>query len=302
MVVGNSRLAESTDAQLVAHAYKWQSGVMTDLGTLGGTVSNAKGVNNRGQIVGYATTADGASRGVLWENGAIYDLNTLLPANSGWQIAGTNTNAINDSGQIVGQGLINGHQHAFRISDSDGIYANGGAVITDLGTLGGPNSNGIAINNLGQVAGSSNTSDGSLRAFRYSGSTITDLKSVYGISNGSGINDAGLVVGGSEYRGWTYANEWHAFLWQAGKIADLNLQLPRGSTWTLEVAYDINKDGRIVGSMLVNGQRHAFMMVPSTSSSTPLAAAAPAAATFSTVPIVGGAVEVLAVNGVTVLG
>jgi len=167
--------------------------------------------------------------------------------------------------------------------------------------LGGPNSNGIAINNLGQVAGSSNTSDGSLRAFRYSGSTITDLKSVYGISNGSGINDAGLVVGGSEYRGWTYANEWHAFLWQAGKIADLNQQLPRGSAWTLEVAYDINKDGRIVGSMLVSGQRHAFMMVPSGVSTPLTVAAAPASTTFSAVPITEGASEVLAADGATVL-
>src|SRR5438067_1199865 len=117
VIVGRSLTAESTDAQIVAHAFVLQSGVMTDLGTLGGTISYARGINNHGQIVGYSMTADGGYHGVLWEGGAIYDLNGLLPANSGWEISGFETDAINDNGQIVGQGTINGHQHAFRLSD-----------------------------------------------------------------------------------------------------------------------------------------------------------------------------------------
>jgi probable HAF family extracellular repeat protein len=262
VIVGDSRTADSTDAQTVIHACLWQGGVITDLGTLGGTISKAKAINSHGQVVGYSTTADGADHGVVWEGGVIYDLNALLPANSGWVISGLETNAINDNGQIVGQGVINGHQHAFRMSDNDGVFANGGAVITDLGTLGGPNSDGLAINNLVQAVGWSNTSAGSGHAFRFSGGAMTDLKSLYNTSIAQGINDGGQVVGASDYRGWAYPNQWHAFLWQGGKMADLNQQLPRGSPLTLEIAYDINRDGRIVGSLLVNGQRHAFMMTP----------------------------------------
>jgi probable HAF family extracellular repeat protein len=42
------------------------------------------------------------------------DLNNLIPANSGWllQIA----NAINDQGQIVGQGTLNGQTEAFLLT------------------------------------------------------------------------------------------------------------------------------------------------------------------------------------------
>ncbi len=300
MIVGNSQLAESTDAQLVAHAYVWQSGIMTDLGTLGGTFSSASGINNHGQIVGYAMLADGATtHGVVWENGAIYDLNSLVPANSGWQFNGLTTFAINDNGQIVGQGSINGHSHAFRLSDNDGIFGNGGAVITDLGTIGGSRSGAYSINNSGQVAGWSYARDGTRHAVRYSGSTLSDLKSLYQNSFANSINDGGQVVGGSDYRGWTLASQWHAFMWQNGKMTDLNQQLPSGSTWTLEIAYDINKSGRIVGTFLVGGQRHGFMMVPGTVSSIQSSAAAPT--TFSTAAIAGGAAEVLAIDGATVL-
>jgi hypothetical protein len=39
------------------------------------------------------------------------DLNTLIPRNSGWEL--TSAKSINDAGQIVGNGVINGQNHAF---------------------------------------------------------------------------------------------------------------------------------------------------------------------------------------------
>ena len=41
-----------TASSLDSHAYLWQSGIMTDLGTLGGKSSRASWINNHGQISG----------------------------------------------------------------------------------------------------------------------------------------------------------------------------------------------------------------------------------------------------------
>ena len=49
------------------HAFLWQNGTMTDLGTLpGGWSSSACGINNLGQVVGESLTADGLWHAVLW--------------------------------------------------------------------------------------------------------------------------------------------------------------------------------------------------------------------------------------------
>ena len=52
--------------------------VVTDLGTLGGDNSAAYGVNNLGQVTGYADlTNDSARHAYLYSNGAMTDLGTL---------------------------------------------------------------------------------------------------------------------------------------------------------------------------------------------------------------------------------
>ena len=81
---------------------------MTDLGTLGGTYSLANGVNNGGQVVGEAEDGDYIVHAFLWQNGAMVDLNTLLPANSEWEL--TTALQINNAGQIAGFGF---YQHQY---------------------------------------------------------------------------------------------------------------------------------------------------------------------------------------------
>ena len=91
-IVGWSQLAGSSDDR----AFIWEDGVMTDLGTLGGASAIAWGINNRGQVVGTSTLANGTPRAFLWEKGTMIDLGVL--SGSGASSAA----GINDHGDVVG--------------------------------------------------------------------------------------------------------------------------------------------------------------------------------------------------------
>ena len=91
-VVGGSNIDLNT-----THAFIWQDGTMTDLGTLpGGSFSGASSINDHGLIAGASADAAGVAHAVVWENGVIWDL--------GAAPNGTNcsANAINKRGLVVG--------------------------------------------------------------------------------------------------------------------------------------------------------------------------------------------------------
>jgi probable HAF family extracellular repeat protein len=96
------------------HAVLWNvSGTIKDLGVLrGGTYSVAFGVNDSEVVVGYGNIANNAPRAMIWTSShGMRDLNSLLPANSGWTLI--NASAINSVGQITGYGNHKGRNHAF---------------------------------------------------------------------------------------------------------------------------------------------------------------------------------------------
>jgi probable HAF family extracellular repeat protein len=84
-----------------ARAVLWsQSGQIQELGGLsGGNRSRAFSINNAGTVVGTATSRLGIPNAVVWSRGSgIRDLNTLLPAGRGLELA--ETHRINDFGFI----------------------------------------------------------------------------------------------------------------------------------------------------------------------------------------------------------
>jgi probable HAF family extracellular repeat protein len=101
-VIGDSTLSQDHDM----HAFIYDNGHMTDLGTVGGSYSSAYAINNRGQVVGEAANAAGSWVAFLWQDGVMKDLNSLLPDGSGWVL--DSAQFINDAGQIVGFGTLNG--------------------------------------------------------------------------------------------------------------------------------------------------------------------------------------------------
>jgi probable HAF family extracellular repeat protein len=90
----------------VAHAFLWESGVMHDLGVpagLGDDNSEANSLNDSGKVVGDSGVGFIESytpnRALLWESGPSIDLNTLIAANSGYQL--TVAFDVNSRGQIA---------------------------------------------------------------------------------------------------------------------------------------------------------------------------------------------------------
>lgn len=97
------------------HAFFYSGGRMKDLGALpGGTQSYAYGINNSGQIVGSSESADLTLHAFLYTNGVMQDLNKLIPAHSGFHLS--EARDINDAGQIVGVGIVDGQRRAFLLT------------------------------------------------------------------------------------------------------------------------------------------------------------------------------------------
>jgi probable HAF family extracellular repeat protein len=103
----NGEIAGQGDFSGTSDAALWKNGMVMDLGRLAGHCSSeAFGINSRGQIIGLSVACDGSFHSFLWENGSMVNLNTLIPPNSSLYLI--ETVAINDRGEIVGDGLPSG--------------------------------------------------------------------------------------------------------------------------------------------------------------------------------------------------
>lgn len=92
--------ADSLDDNHASHAWLWQDGRMTDLGTLG-WYSIPHAINSAGQVVGVSATdeqdEDNPVHGFLWDNGIMINLDGTS------EVRASRPLAINAHGQIVGQ-------------------------------------------------------------------------------------------------------------------------------------------------------------------------------------------------------
>jgi probable HAF family extracellular repeat protein len=162
-------------------------------------------------------------------------------------LGGTESNGfggVNNRGWVTGDANLAGD-----LNEHAALWRDG--VITDLGTVGGPNSSapmpvkddrGFVVG-VAQIATVDPLSELWGTTFVCTPSdTVTNLGSLGGVMSNAanGINNLGQVVGQSNLPGDAVT---HAFLWQNGVMTDLGT-LPGDS---ISIAFDINKKGQIVG-------------------------------------------------------
>ena len=301
-----------------------------DLGTLGGDTSVATAINERGQVVGYSTNADGQTRAFLYSNGRMRSIGSpkgdsrATDINDRGHIGGYFLNnsgsargfvykqrefqvmelleregsrqsfvyAVGHNGRAYGQS--NGRPVMWREADPRALSRREGAVFnvnrrrTAVGVLrddpytfrpalalddgDGGAGRALDINKNRQAVGwQSVGGDRQAVLWKLSASQEQVLRRtvIGGLGEGPGndtefstasaINNDGLVVGSS------LADDLqtrHAFLYEDGEIHDLNDLLEDGDDWLLVSANDINEAGQIIGTGVINGQEHAFLLEP----------------------------------------
>lgn len=114
-VAGTIRYVSTSSGRLWERGFLWSNGSTEFLGPLEGQYTRVRDVNNSGIAVGtIAGPAENEfSRPFVYRDGELIDLNTLIP-NAGWVLH--SANAINEAGQIVGQGALNGNSTSFLLN------------------------------------------------------------------------------------------------------------------------------------------------------------------------------------------
>jgi probable HAF family extracellular repeat protein len=270
-----------------------------NLGTLGGDQSytgnsvKEAGINNAGQVVGYAFTSEGAKHAFVKSPGKnMLNLGLIGPGSDASQARGINNSGviggyfhdgtgdhavrwspimgvyqwvalggensqvlgINDAGALVGLGYIGDYSHAYVVPQGGGPY--------DLGVPEGYiESRATGINQANTIVGYLSDNHGITTACFWSpsGEEYTAAAPLFGVADtvALAINNPGQAIGYRKISNTVF----HAVLRSPGhELQDLSsLQGPEGSSG----AYDINDSGWVVGWSSSEHGSAAFLWTPS---------------------------------------
>ena len=221
-----------------------ESYYVKDLGTLGGNSSQAYGLNNAGQVVGFSFTSNNAASHAVLYSGT--GSNNIDLGNLGGNVnSSSEARNLNDFGQIVGyatapSGYIKGT-----------FFTGTGSNNVDLGDLCNSStaSEAQAINGTGTIVGFADDCFFTAQGCRFSGqgSNNVSLGGIGGGINGVAydINASGQIVG---YGSRSDNGARHATLFNGLNNVDLGTLGGSSST-----AYGINDAGQIVGDSTLPG-------------------------------------------------
>ena len=243
---------------LTGHAFVYQDGVLTDIGTLPGYSNQPYAVpyaiNNTGTIVGDSNAA-----AFVYEHGTMSILKRL---------SARTAYAINDAGDIVGllEAVRGGTPH-----NDHGFLFSGNSII-DIGTLDGEVGSvsvPLGINRARQIVGVAwKNGNSQQRAFLWENGLFTELPLLappagYDIdySGATAINNRGEIIGESNAS---------MFVYRDGVVIDLNRAIEKDasgiwpSIWRVSA---INDAGQIAGTCYFGGEgAHACLLTPVTAS------------------------------------
>jgi probable HAF family extracellular repeat protein len=211
-----------TPAYSQAHytGFLYTNGIYSAISDPLGIHTEALGINNSGQIVGFYQSSDLVPHGFVYSNGTYTTLDVPVPGTRFTEATG-----INDAGQIVGVYVVGNASFGF-------LYTNGSYTTIQPA---------YGINNAGQIVGTYNNS-----GFVYSNGTYTTLN-VPGsdATSATGINDSGQIVGTSIVAG----PKNHGFLYDGGTFTTFSNPSAPDDT----LALGINNLDQIVGLYGSNG-------------------------------------------------
>lgn len=182
------------------HAYLESNGSVIDLGTFGGDESHANGINELGDVVGFARQASGKMSAFLYSGGVMLDIGHLGDI---YAVA----KEVNNSQVVVGLS---------RTTPTDTHAFMWDGQMHDLGTLGGNHSEARGINESGVIVGQSSDANGDSRAAIWTippVSSIVDLNTLIPPGTGWELTGAGDINELGQISGTGYLNGVkHAYL------------------------------------------------------------------------------------------
>ena len=202
-------------------------------------------INAKDEVCFWKEMEDHTLRAAIWRNGAV----VVLKLPSGYRNALARD--LNSKGVVAGwavstQNPVNS-QAKTRASSFNGDLA------TEIGSLGGRDSQAFGINGAGRIVGSSELPNRTRHAFLFSDGKMSDLgtlpKALSSVAYA--INESGTVVGGCDL---TPGVE-RGCIWKDGKLIDIGT-LPEGKS---SMARAINDKDQIVGYAYAGDDIHAFL-------------------------------------------
>jgi probable HAF family extracellular repeat protein len=233
------------------HAFRWKDHKLEMLESLGGPYSTGLAINSAGAIAGSAQAGNGARHAAVWQANQPLDLGLMSKGNY------SSARDINDLGDVVGEANIvsNGKPQAF-------LWHSG--KMQRLPMLpGGSTCSAQALNNSGVVIGSCDLASGLGHGVIWRNGQVKDLGIIGEPDEATtialDINAREQVVGVAQPED----GKLKAFLWEKGKLINLNDVIDPHSGWRLLAASRINDKGEILGRGYIKGSIHAFLLEPS---------------------------------------